>query len=149
MMQMKFYIASDHAGFKTKEYLKKFLEKKKIEVADFGAFDENPVDYPEQALKVAKAAASERGSLCLLVCGTGIGMAIAANKVKGIRAANPFDKFTAKACREHNHANLICLGGRTYKPAKAKEILQAFLSAEPSREERHLRRIKQIEEMEK
>jgi ribose 5-phosphate isomerase B len=148
-MKTKIYIASDHAGYETKEELKKFLEKNKIKTTDFGTFDKNPTDYPEKAAKVAKTVASEKNSLGVLVCGTGIGMSIAANKTKGIRAANPFDKYTAKAAREHNHANIICLGGRTYNPKKAKEILKAFLKAKPSKEKRHLKRIKQITEMEK
>jgi ribose 5-phosphate isomerase B len=148
-MKTKIHIASDHAGYETKEKLKKFLEKNKIETIDYGTFDKNPADYPEKAEKVAKAVAKEKKSLGILICGTGIGMSIAANKIKGIRAANPFDKFTAKAAREHNHANIICLGGRTYKPKKAEEILKAFLSAKPSKEKRHLKRIKQIAEMEK
>src|SRR3989338_4825862 len=89
---MKFYTGSDHAGFKTKEALKKHLEKKKIEVFDVGAFNEEKTDYPDFAQKVALRVAEEKGSFGLLFCGTGIGMSITANKIKGIRAANPFDE---------------------------------------------------------
>lgn|SRR3989344_5131237 len=146
---MKFYIGSDHAGFKTKEALKKHLLKKKIETADMGAFSDAPADYPDFAANVAERVAQDRGSLGLLVCGTGIGMCIAANKIRGIRAANPFDEYTAKVSREHNDANVICLGGRTYTAARAKRILDAFLKAKPAKEERHLKRVRKISELEK
>lgn len=149
MTSMKFYIGADHAGFKTKETLKRHLAKKGIGTIDLGAFDNNPVDYPDFAEKVAEKVASDKGSFGLLVCGTGIGMGIAANKVKGIRAANPFDSYTAKVAREHNDANIICLGGRTYKPTQAKRILDAFLKAKPMGEQRHARRIEKIGEMER
>jgi len=146
---MKFYIGADHAGFKTKEALKKHLEKKRIETIDVGTFDGNSVDYPDFAVKVAQRVAADKGSFGLLVCGTGIGMSIAANKIHGIRAANPFDEYTAKVSREHNDANIICLGGRTYTTARAKKILDAFLKAKGATEQRHLKRIKKIGKMEK
>ena len=146
---MKFFVGSDHAGFKIKEALKKLLEKKGIETADLGTFDENSVDYPDIAMKVARNVSGKKDVFGLLVCGTGIGMAIAANKMKGIRAANPFDAYTAKVSREHNDANVICLGGRAYTAARAKKILSSFLSARPSEDERHMRRVEKIERMEK
>src|SRR3989344_4731021 len=134
---MKFYIGADHAGYKTKEELRKYLQKKGVKTIDIGTHGEESVDYPDFAEKVAKKVASDRGSFGLLVCGTGIGMSIAANKIKGIRAANPFDAYTARVTREHNNANVICLGGRTYTPSRAKKILEAFLKAKPSKEKRH------------
>src|SRR3989344_159964 len=146
---MKFYTGSDHAGFKTKEALKKHLEKKKIEVFDVGAFNEEKTDYPDFAQKVALRVAEEKGSFGLLVCGTGIGMSITANKIKGIRAANHFDEYTAKVAHEHNDANIICLGGGTYTPARAKKILDAFLKAKGASEQRHLRRVDKIIALEK
>ncbi|VVB99206.1 Galactose-6-phosphate isomerase subunit LacB [uncultured archaeon] len=149
MEKSRFYLGSDHAGYRAKEALQKFLQKKGFETIDFGTHDESPSDYPDFAEKVGKAVASEKGSFGLLVCGTGIGMSIAANKVRGIRAANPFDASTAKAAREHNNANVICLGSRTYPIAKAKKILEAFMKAEPSKEERHLRRVGKITGMER
>lgn len=146
---MKIYIGSDHAGFKTKQRLLKFLEKKKAETVDFGAFDEESSDYPDFAQKVARAVANDPNTLGVLVCGTGIGMCIAANKVKGVRAANPFDEYTAGAAREHNHANVICLGGRAYSKERAVKILDSFLKAKESREARHKSRVEKISEMEK
>lgn len=147
-MKEKIYLGSDHAGFKTKEALKKFLEEKKLETVDVGAFKGETGDYPDYAEKVASKVAKDKGSIGLLVCGTGIGMSIAANKVKGIRAANPFNEETAKLAKEHNDANIICLGGRTYSPGKAKKILSAFLKAKSPKEERHKKRIKKIGKIE-
>lgn len=144
---MKFYLGADHAGYKTKEALQKFLQKKGIETIDLGTHNEKRVDYPEFAEKVAKKVIEEN-SYGLLVCGTGIGMCMAANKIKGIRAANPFDAYTAEKAREHNHANIICLGGRTYTPAKAKKILSAFINAKKDEGERHTARIKKISSLE-
>ena len=146
---MKFYIGSDHAGFKTKESLQKFLEKKGIQTLDLGTHDEESVDYPDYAEKVAKKVAKDKGSFGLLICGTGIGMSIAANKVKGIRAANPFDTKTATLARAHNNANIICLSGREYKAEFAKKILNAFLNAKPSKLARHKNRVKKIAKLEK
>lgn len=149
MVKMKFYVGSDHAGFRTKEALQKFLGKRGIETIDLGAHDEKPSDYPDFAEKVAGKVASDKGSLGLLVCGTGMGMSIAANKIKGIRAANPFDTYTARVSREHNNANVICLGGRAYSAERAKKMLEAFLKARPSHKARHKRRVARIMEMEK
>ena len=146
---MKFYLGSDHAGYKTKEALQKYLVKKGIETIDLGAHDEGRVDYPDFAEKVAKMVAKDKDSFGLLVCGTGIGMSIAANKVKGIRAANPFNTKTAALAREHNNANVICLSGRMYKDSDAKKILGAFLKAKPSKLVRHVKRIKKISKLEK
>ncbi|MBI4210638.1 MAG: ribose 5-phosphate isomerase B [Candidatus Diapherotrites archaeon] len=145
---MRFYVGSDHAGFRTKEALKKALGKKGIKTIDVGTFSDESADYPDFALKVAKKVARDKGSLGLLVCGTGIGMSMAANKVKGIRAANPFDAYTARVAREHNDANVLCLGGRTYGAAAAKRILAAFLKARPSADKRHRRRVVKIMEIE-
>ncbi len=142
-------MGSDHAGFATKEALKKLLEKKGIGTVDVGAFGEDSVDYPDFAIKVARKVAEEKGRFGLLVCGTGIGMSIAANKVNGVRAASPFDAYTARVAREHNDANVLCLGGRTYPVAQAKKILNAFLKAKPLSEERHKRRVGKIAEIEK
>jgi len=146
---MKFYLGSDHAGFKTKEALQKYLAKKDIKTIDLGTHNENRVDYPDFAEKVSKKVASDRGSFGLLVCGTGIGMCIAANKVKGIRAANPFDNYTARMAREHNNANVVCLGARTATIEKSKKILKAFIDAKPSKEKRHCQRVEKIMALEK
>ncbi len=145
---MKFYIGSDHAGFATKEALKAHLQKKKIGVFDVVTFSTDPVDYPDIALKLAHKVLADNGSFGILVCGTGIGMSIAANKISGIRAANPFDGYTARVSRGHNNANVICLGGRTYTAAHAKKILDAFLKAKPVSEKRHKVRVEKITELE-
>ncbi len=143
------YIGSDHAGYETKEALQKYLAKKGIETVDLGTHDAERVDYPDIAEKVSKKVAKDRGSYGLLVCGTGIGMSISANKIKGIRAANPFDNYTAKMAREHNDANVICIGGRTYNSSKAKKILGTFLKAKPSTATRHKKRVQKISKLEK
>ncbi|MCR4335674.1 MAG: ribose 5-phosphate isomerase B [archaeon] len=148
-MIKKIYIGSDHAGYETKEALQKYLAKKGIETIDLGTHDKKRVDYPDIAEKVSRKVAKDKGSFGLLVCGTGIGMNISANKIKGIRAANPYDNYTAKMARQHNDANVICVGGRTYDLVKAKKILGAFLKAKPSKEKRHINRIKKISKIEK
>lgn len=147
-MKTKIYIGSDHAGFKTKEALKNFLITKKLKTVDVGAFKGENVDYPDYAEKVGRKVAKDKGSLGILICGTGIGMSIAANKVKGIRAANPFNEETAKLAKEHNDANIICIAGRTYKAGKAKKIISAFLKAKSPKEARHKKRIKKISKIE-
>ncbi|MEM4256936.1 MAG: ribose 5-phosphate isomerase B [Candidatus Diapherotrites archaeon] len=145
---MKIHLGSDHAGYKTKEYLKKKLEKTKNIIIDHGTFEQNQSDYPDYAKKVAEEVTKDKKSIGVLICGTGIGMSITANKIKGIRAANPFNEYTAKLAREHNNANIICLGGRTYSKRRAEKILEAFLKAKPSKEKRHKKRIKKIEKIE-
>jgi len=147
---MKIAIASDHAGFRIKEHLKKILAAKGREVEDFGCHSEESVDYPDYALKVAEAVAGnpktyEFGILC---CGTGACMAIAANKVKGILAATTNDVFSAKAAREHNNVNIISIGGRVVDEKKAEEIVSAFIESPVSSEERHLRRVNKIKQIE-
>lgn len=136
-------LGADHGGYALKEEIKAYLMEKGIEVKDFGAFSEASVDYAAVALPVAKAVAAgecERGILC---CGTGIGMSIAANKVKGIRAAVCSDTFSARFTRMHNDANILCLGGRVVGPGLALELVEAYLSAE-FEGGRHQRRIDQI-----
>ncbi|MFH1391762.1 MAG: ribose 5-phosphate isomerase B [Candidatus Diapherotrites archaeon] len=148
-MIKKMYVGSDHAGYETKEALQKYLAKKGIETVDLGTHGTEKADYPDIAEKVSRKVAKDKGSYGLLVCGTGIGMSISANKVKGIRAANPFDSYTAKMSREHNDANVICIGGRTNDLSKSKRILKAFLDAKPSKVKRHVNRVKKISKMEK
>ena len=144
---MKKYIASDHAGFKLKEKI-----KKEFELADLGVFSEDRADYPKIAFELAEKVSREN-AIGILVCGTGIGMSIAANKVKGIRAAVIYDEFTAKMAREHNNANIACLGARNISEKKALELIKTFLATkfegntEPGK--RHLQRIRQIEKIEK
>lgn len=136
-------LGADHGGYALKEEIKAYLTKKGMEVKDFGTFSEDSVDYAAIALPAARAVASgecERGILC---CGTGIGMCIAANKVKGIRAAVCSDTFSARFTRMHNNANILCLGGRVVGLGLALELVEAYLSAE-FEGGRHQRRIDQI-----
>ena len=141
-------LGSDHAGFRLKEHVKAFLEKEGFEYEDIGTFDEKKsCDYPETALKLAKKVI-EQASKGILMCGTGIGEAIVANKVKGIRAANCFDKHTARMSREHNDSNILCLGARILSKEIASKIVKTWLATEFSKEERHKRRVNQIKEIE-
>lgn len=141
---MKIGIASDHGGFELKEYLKEYLKKSGIEVSDFGTNSEEPVDYPIYGERCARAVANgevERGIVC---CGTGIGISIAANKVKGIRCALCTDENMARLSRQHNNANVLALGGRTTSNEEAQKILDAWLITE-FEGGRHQRRIDMID----
>jgi len=145
---VKVAIASDHAGFRLKEEVAALLRETGIEYRDFGTFSEEAVDYPDLALVVAEAVRSgdfDRGVLC---CGTGIGVAICANKVPGIRAALCHDTFSARAAREHNCANILTMGQRVIGPGLAREIVSTWLQAE-FQGGRHARRIEKIEAIEK
>ena len=126
---MKIAIGADHGGYSLKEILKQHLLERGLKVEDFGAFDTQSCHYPVYAEKVARAVAAKEAELGLLVCGTGIGMSIAANKVKGIRAAAVSDCFTAQATREHNDSNILCLGERTVGPGLALRIVDTWLDA--------------------
>jgi ribose 5-phosphate isomerase B len=127
---MKLVCGSDHAGLRLKEELKKHLEEKGITVNDVGTHSNESVDYPDFAVQVARAVANHEADFGLLVCGTGIGMAITANKVAGVRAASVSDTFSAHASREHNDANVLCIGERVVGVGLAKDILDAFLGAQ-------------------
>ena len=127
---MRIAIASDHAGYEQKAALVPFLQSLGHEVIDLGPDNAERVDYPDYAVAVGKAVAAGEADKGVLVCGTGIGMAIAANKVDGIRAANIVSPAFAALCREHNDANVITLSGRFVDLSANKEILKAFLSTE-------------------
>ncbi|MDD6213479.1 MAG: ribose 5-phosphate isomerase B [Clostridiales bacterium] len=139
-------IGSDHGGFALKQEVKAYLEKNGLEYKDFGCYDETSCDYPEIGRMVAHAVADGSCEKGIVICGTGIGISIAANKVKGIRAALCTDCFTAQATREHNDANILALGGRVVGPGLALKIVDTFLNTPFSGEERHMRRIEKIEE---
>ncbi len=124
---MKLAIGSDHAGFDLKQSLKEHFEQRGFAVQDFGTFDKTSCHYPQIAEKVARSVAGGENELGILVCGTGIGMSMAANKVHGIRAAAVSDCFTAKATRMHNDANILCLGERTVGPGLAAMIADLFV----------------------
>ena len=140
-------IGSDHAGYAVKEEIKKHLEDNKILFKDFGTFSEESCDYPVLAEKVADSVVSGESSKGILICGTGIGISIAANKVKGIRAALCYEPALAEMSRKHNDANIVCLGGRTTDFETAKAIVDAFLNTdfEGGRHKKRLGKIENIE----
>ncbi|MBE3587385.1 MAG: ribose 5-phosphate isomerase B [Thermoanaerobacteraceae bacterium] len=145
---MRVAVAADHGGFRLKGEVVALLEEKGVPYHDFGTFSEEAVDYPDLALVVAEAVRAgefDRGILC---CGTGIGVAIAANKVPGVRAALCHDTFSARASREHNDANILTMGQRVIGPGLAREIVQVWLSAGFAGG-RHARRVNKIGEIEK
>lgn len=147
MSNLKIAIGSDHGGFLLKEAIRKYFDDNKIFYEDFGTFSEESVDYPIFALKVAKEVASNSFDFGILCCGTGIGISIAANKVKKIRAAVCNDKFSAEMSRRHNNANVLCLGGRIITKEKAIDLVNVFLNTEFDAG-RHLKRIEQIKKIE-
>ncbi|CAM2772617.1 ribose 5-phosphate isomerase B [Helicobacter burdigaliensis] len=123
---MKFYIASDHAGFILKEPTKKILESLGASVVDLGPSDTNRVDYPDFANLLCKKVLEDEGSFGVLICGSGIGMSIAANRFRGIRAALCVEPYSAMMCRAHNDANVLCLGARIIGEGMLEVILQNF-----------------------
>ena len=139
-------IGCDHGCYYLKHDIIDFLEKNGYEYKDYGTYSDESCDYPVYAKKVAHAVADGECEKGILICGTGIGVCITANKVKGIRAALVHDCFSAKATREHNDANIVTMGARVIGPGLATEIVRIFLETPFSNEERHIRRIKQIEE---
>lgn len=147
---MTIFLGTDHAGYKLKEKVKAYLLEKKYAVKDFGAFSEKPSDYPDFIIPAAKAAAKNRNSRAIVFGGSGIGECVAANKVKGVRAALCYDAYTALMSREHNDTNVLCLGGRTKTKNwnLAKKILNIWLGTKFSGEARHVRRLKKINKLE-
>ena len=146
-MTMKLAIASDHAGFELKRELLEVLSHRKVTVHDVGCFSSDAVDYPDFAVEVAKAVAAGKADLGILVCGTGIGMSIVANKFKGVRAALCHTEFEARMSRAHNDANILCLGSRVTGAGLARVVLEAFLNTkfEGGRHERRVQKIKDAE----
>lgn len=139
-------IGSDHGGYALKQEVIKHLEERKITYQDFGCYQETSCDYPVYAKAVAKAIVEGECELGILICGTGIGISIAANKIAGIRAALCTDCFCAEATRQHNNANILCMGGRVVGPGLACKIVDTFLDTPFSNDERHIRRIDLIED---
>ena len=139
-------LGADHAGFHLKEIVKKFLVESGYVCDDMGTSSEESVDYPDFARAVAERVSENKDEIGILVCGTGIGMAIAADKVPGVRAANAFDEFTARLSREHNNANVLALGARIVEDSRAIEIVRTFLAAQFAGG-RHQRRIDKISDM--
>jgi len=143
-----FIIASDHGGLELKEAIKAFLAERKISVSDLGTMNSDSVDYPDFASKVARAITHGEAEKGILICGTGIGMSIAANKFPGVRAALITDEFTARMSKEHNNANIIVMGGRVLSPEQASAMVSVWLDAafEGGRHQRRLEKISEIEE---
>ncbi|MBE3554270.1 MAG: ribose 5-phosphate isomerase B [Thermicanus sp.] len=145
---MRIAIAADHGGYELKELIKKMIvEELGMEVEDFGCQGLESVDYPDYALPVAEKVAAGEFDRGILICGTGIGMSIAANKVKGIRAALVHDLYSAKVTREHNDSNVLTMGGRIIGPEIAREITKIWLTSEFTGG-RHTRRLDKIAAME-
>lgn len=145
---MIIYIGSDHGGYEMKNTLREYLRKGGADVVDLGCFSEDSVDYPDIAREVAEKVVENEGARGVLVCGTGIGMQISANKVPGIRATVATDEHMAEMSRRHNDANIITLGGRTTDIELAKKIVDKFLSTEfEAKEERHARRVAKMGEI--
>ena len=141
---MKIAVGADHGGYSHKEAIKKYLIKKGFEVEDFGTHSSESTDYNDFALKVAEGVRDHKYDRGILVCGTGIGMSIMANKVVGVRAALVHDLFTAEATRLHNNSNVLTMGGRVISLKKALKIVDIWINTEFSNEERHVRRVNKI-----
>lgn len=142
---MKLGIGADHGGFVLKEEIKKALSHASINFIDYGTFDDNPSDYPDIARRVVSEIQEGRINRAILICGTGIGMSVQANRFKEIRAALCYNEYTAEMARKHNNSNILVLGGRTLDNELAKKILHIWLNTE-FEGGRHERRIKKIDE---
>ena len=142
---MKIAIGSDHAGFYVKEDIKKYLDEKNIEVIDMGPFDDKRVDYPDYGHAVGHEVIDNNLDFGIVICGSGIGISISSNKVKGIRAALCSEPYSAKLARRHNDANVLAMGARLIGHDMAIEIVEAFLN-EKFEGGRHISRVKKIEE---
>jgi RpiB/LacA/LacB family sugar-phosphate isomerase len=147
-MTMQVAVASDHAGFSLKEKVLEYLRGLGHTVEDLGTCDTTPVDYPDFAEAVATAVLSQRAERAVLICGSGVGASVAANKFRGIRAGLCHDTYSAHQGVEHDHMNVLVLGGRVIGEALARELVGAFVGATQSQEERHLRRLAKIEAIE-
>jgi ribose 5-phosphate isomerase B len=142
-------LGADHGGFPLKKVLAEYLEKLGYPVDDFGTHSENAVDYPDYARVVAQAIREKNAERGILICGSGVGAGVAANKFPGIRAAVCHDTFSAHQGVEDDNMNVLCLGARVIGPELAKEIVRIFLSATFSGAERHVRRLGKISDIEK
>ena len=139
----KICISSDHAGFKLKESIKDFLINKNISIIDLGPMDEDSVDYPDYAKRLSNRVKSKKSDIGILVCGSGIGMAMSANKIKGIRAAVCYNLKSTRLSRQHNNANIISIGSRLTKKNIALKLVSVFLETK-FEGGRHLRRVRKI-----
>ncbi len=146
---MRIAVGADHAGFPLKDQVLELLEKEGHSVVDLGTHNTEPVDYPDYAKAVGESVVKGETQVGILLCGSGVGASIAANKMPGIRAALCHDVFSARQSREDDDANVLCLGPRVIGPALAQELIRAFLAARFSKAERHLRRLEKVAELEK
>jgi ribose 5-phosphate isomerase B len=142
------FIASDHGGLELKESIKSFLKNRRIEVCDLGTDNGDSVDYPDFGEKVGRAVSRGEAEQGILVCGTGIGMSIVANKFPGVRAALVWDEYTARMSKVHNNANILVMGGRVQQPEKACKMVEVWLDAvfEGGRHQGRIDKITQIEQ---
>ncbi|MCL4441954.1 MAG: ribose 5-phosphate isomerase B [Firmicutes bacterium] len=147
MGSLKLAVGCDHGGFKLKEEIRKLLQEKGYDFKDFGTFSEESVDYPDIALEVARAVRDGHFDRGILICGTGIGIGIVANKLPGIRAALCHDTFSARASREHNNANILTMGERVIGPGLARDIVNIWLETDFAGG-RHARRVQKISDIE-
>jgi len=145
---MKLAIASDHAGFELKKAVLQHLKEKKWDVTDLGAYDTTPSDYPDFAVLVGNALRDGRADRGILVCGSGVGVSVAGNKIPGLRAGLCHDTYSAHQGVEHDDMNVLVLGSRVVGVALAEELVDAFLGATFTNEERHVRRLKKVKAIE-
>jgi RpiB/LacA/LacB family sugar-phosphate isomerase len=141
-------LASDHAGFELKEKIAAYLKEAGFEILDLGTHNEEPVDYPDFARAIGKALQQRQADRGILICGSGVGACVAANKMSSIRAGLCHDTYSAHQGVEHDDINVLCLGARVIGEELAKELVAAFLAASFTGEERHVRRLAKIEEIE-
>jgi RpiB/LacA/LacB family sugar-phosphate isomerase len=146
---MRVALAADHAGFELKEKMALYLEAKGFEVMDLGTHDQEPVDYPDFARAIAKVLQEEKAERGIIICGSGVGACVAANKMANIRAGLCHDTYSAHQGVEHDDINVLCLGARVIGEELAQELVSAFLAATFTGEERHVRRLAKIKAMEK
>ena len=144
---MKIILGADHAGFEVKEKIKAFLLENGYDVEDAGTMNTDSCDYPDFAAKVARSVSAREADRGILVCGTAIGMSIAANKIKGVRAAACHDVYTARMSRAHNDANILCLGARVLDPERVEDMVREWLAV-PFDGDRHVRRLGKIRDLE-
>lgn len=141
---MRIAVGSDHAGFPLKEIVRKFLAELKHDVKDVGTYNTDPVDYPDFAEKVAQAVLSGECERAVLICGSGVGASVAANKIPGVRAGLCHDTYSAHQGVEHDHMNVLVLGGRVIGEEMARELVRSYVNAKFSDEDRHLRRLQKV-----
>lgn len=145
---MQIAVACDHAGFPLKDEVIAALEEVGCSILDLGTYDQEPVDYPDYAEKAGRAIINGQAERAVVICGSGVGACIAANKIKGVYACNISDVYSARQGVEHDNMNMLCMGARVLGPEIAKELAKAFVSASFSTEERHRRRVAKILKLE-